>query len=342
MIMAACNSATARSLTKYAAAGVCAILLSACATAGQKGELPADVANYKDAVGVFTNPSADPNGLDPIAAAASWGARYDKEPTNVEAAVRYSSALRRIGSVDEAVMVATKAQNLHPDNADINLELGKALVENGRAFEAVRYLETAVENKSDDWRALSAYGVALDQIGEHSAARGKYDEALRIAPNAVSVQSNKGLSFAMSGDLDRAVAVLRAAAGNRGSTARVRQNLALVLAIKGDYAEAVRLARSDLPPQLAEQNAAYFRTLLNQPAYWQQIAGDSVDAPAFDAAPVTPGKAEPAPLLKEEPKQEEKQENGKPMALTEPATPVTNASAVVNGDEFAAPDLKKN
>lgn len=334
--MAVWNNATVRNTLKYAVAGVCASLLSACASGGMKGELPEGVANYKDAVGVFSNPDADPNGLDPIASAAEWGARYDKDPNNAETATHYASALRKIGSVEEAVTVAAKAQKLFPDNADINLELGKALVESGRAFEAVRYLEAVSEKKKDDWRALSAYGVALDQIGEHAEARDKYDEALRIAPNAVSVQSNKGMSYAMSGDLDRAITILRSAAAAPGSTARIRQNLALALAIKGDYKEAVRLARSDLPPQLAEQNADYFRALLNQPAYWQQMASDKVDTPAFDAAPE---KNEPAPMLKEEPKPEEKEKKGQPLALTDTVTPVTKASA--EGGETDAPDLKQ-
>jgi len=73
--------------------------------------------------------------------------------------------------------------------------------------------------------------------------------------------------------------------------------------------EAERLARSDLPPQIADQNIDYFRALMNQPAYWQEYAADNVDTPSFDAAPVaakadqTPAKPAPAPVLKEEPKQ---------------------------------------
>ncbi len=345
--MAVRHLATARRLSQYAGASLCAILLSACATSGADKTAGGDT-KYKDAVGVFANPEADASSLDPIAAAAFWGTRYDREPQNPEAAVRYSNALRKIGSTKEAVKVMSKSVERTPQNPDVNVELGKALVEDGRAFEAVRYFETALVHRGDDWRALSAYGVALDQIGEHEMARLKYDAALRIAPDAVSVMSNKGLSYALSGDLTKAVDTLRGAVTNRRGDARVRQNLALVLAIKGDLKEAERLARSDLPPQLAEQNIAYFRSLMNQPAYWQDFADGSVDVPSFDETPApstTPSKKpQPLPKLREEPKPEEKKNDGKPVAQGEPQ-PLTPASEIIEEDMHeieAAPDLKNH
>ncbi|MBI1366186.1 MAG: tetratricopeptide repeat protein [Alphaproteobacteria bacterium] len=328
----------------YVVLGACALLLSACAT-GPKGHVLDGKADYKDAVGVFTSPEADPNSLDPVAAAAYWGSRYDAQPQSAETAVRYSAALRKIGSVDEAITVATKAAELHADDPSVNLEVGKALVEGGRAFEAVRYLEKATAKKSNDWRALSAYGVALDQIGEHDTAREKYDAALEINPSAVTVMNNKGLSYAMSGQLDMAIKTLRVAAAEPGSDARVRQNLALALAIKGDYPEAVRLARSDLPPQIADNNAAYYKALLNQPAYWQSYADDQVKTPDFDAAPAS-AAPDKAPSTLTPPKENPKPSKDKaaPVALGAPATPATKASATVAAPagEDAAPDLKSN
>ncbi|MEL7487424.1 MAG: hypothetical protein AAGJ87_09450, partial [Pseudomonadota bacterium] len=245
---------------------------------------------------------------------------------------------------EEAAGVMSKTVAKHPDHADVNLEAGKSLIEAGRAFEAVRYLETASIEKSNDWSALSAYGVALDQIGEHALARAKYDAALAIAPGAVNVLNNKALSYALSGDLDRAEMILRTAAGTRNGDARMRQNLALVLALKGDMREAERLARSDLPPRLADQNIAYFRSLMTQPAFWAEFTPDEIDAPSFETAPEpeaapTPKSApvNPAPLpkLKEEtPDTNEPETQNAPIALR-PATGVTNASveAEETGDQ---------
>lgn len=328
MIMADRNHRPARSLGRYASAGLCAILLAGCAATGKKGDVLGGDADYKDAVGVFANPEADPSTLDPIAAAAFWGTRFDREPQNAEVGVQYSSALRKIGSNEEAVKVMAKAAQISPDSIPVNLEYGKALVEAGRSFEAVRYFETVLAAEPNNWRARSAYGVALDQIGEHETARVKYDRALAMAPGEVILLNNKGLSYALDGNLSMARVTLRQAASSAGADSRIRQNLALVLALSGDMREAERLARSDLPPLVADNNIDVYRQLMNQPAYWDQYAAGDVETPNFDDVPAAPLAPSQKPQLREEKKpEEEKKSGGEPVALIEVA-PVTNASAV--------------
>lgn len=313
--------------TKYVITASLAIMLPACASV-QKTTAGAGVGNqeYRDAIGVYSTPAGD-EGLDPIASAAFWGTRYNTNQSDPLVAVRFSKSLRKIGSNEEALGVMQKASMQFADHADVNLEYGKVLVESGRAFEAVRYIETAVNKSPADPRALSAYGVALDQIGEHESARAKYDRALALAPGDVVVLNNKGLSFALDGKLKQAGLTLRQAAANAGGDSRVRQNLALVLALSGEMREAERLARSDLPPIVADNNIDVYRQLMNQPAYWDQYAAGDVETPSFDdvrAAPLSPA---PKPQLREEEKQEEEKPSGAPVALIE-AAPVTNASAV--------------
>lgn len=316
--------------TKYAIVAGAVIMLPACASV-QKTTASAGIGNdeYRDAIGVYSTPSGD-EGMDPIAAAAFWGTRYNTDQSDPAVAVRFSKALRKIGSNEEAVGVMQKTAAANPGNGDVNLEYGKVLVESGRAFEAVRYLETAVAKSPTDWRALSAYGVALDQIGEHDDARTKYDRALAFAPGDVMLLNNKGLSYALDGNLGKARTTLRQAATNAGADSRVRQNLALVLALSGEMREAERLARSDLPPMVADNNIDVYRQLMNQPAYWDQYAASDVETPVFDdvpAAPLSPAPAAPStkPQLHEEPKEDEKEADKSPVALMK-VEPVTNAS----------------
>lgn len=310
---------------KFIGAALGAIALSACSVTGNSGRsLNADgeKANYEEAIGAFTSPAADPTQGDPVAAAAFWGTKFQQQPDETEVVVNYSAALRKIGSVEEAVKIITAATNRN-DSSEVKLEAGKALIEGGRAFEAVRYLKEASEEMPNNWSALSSYGVALDQIGEHDTAQLKYDQALALAPNSTIVMNNKGLSYAMSGDLGRAVATLRHTVGMPGSDARMRQNLALALALKGDLREAERLARSDLPPQIADRNIDYFRSLLNQPAYWQDYAAEDFDTPQFDqpVAAAAPLKAAPAPKTKPALVPTET------LSLREEVTPVTAISS---------------
>ncbi|MEM8772086.1 MAG: tetratricopeptide repeat protein [Pseudomonadota bacterium] len=323
---------------KLAGAAISTLAIAACGSTKSAVGLGDD--QYREAIGVYSEDTPSDEGLDPIAAAAFWGTRYNTSQSDPEVAVKFSQALRKINSNDEAVEVMFKANQHMPDNADVSLEYGKVLVQSGRAFEAVRHLENAVAQKPRDWKALSAYGVALDQIGEHKEARKKYDQAHTIAPGAVSIMNNKGLSFALDGDLGKARMLLNQAAGRAGGDARVRQNLALVLALSGDLGSAERLARSDLPPQVANNNIDFFRQLMNQPAYWSEYAGADIETPSFDDAPAAPLKPNPAPLprLREEPKPEDKKADDSPVALIE-ATPVTNTAAtgepgpLRNGDD---------
>lgn len=326
--------------TKYVLVAGVAILLPACASTQQTASKGASQDEYRDAIGVYSDPTTDA-GMDPIAAAAFWGTRYNTDQSDPNTAVRFSSALRKIGSNEEAVGVMQKAASLYPDNGDVSLEYGKVLVESGRAFEAVRYLETAVAKAPTDWRALSAYGVALDQIDEHDAARAKYDRALAMAPGEVTLLNNKGLSFALDGNLSMARATLRQASANAGANSRIRQNLALVLALSGEMREAERLARSDLPPLVADNNIDVYRQLMNQPAYWDQYAASNVDTPDFGDVPAAPLGAAPAPSpkpqLQEEKAPKEEKSDGAPVALIEVA-PVTNASMTSGSAVELKPD----
>lgn len=255
-----------------------ALSLAACASTGSVSGTKSTVTTDAEA-----NRTADINGLDPVAAAAFWGTRYDRNPTDPEAAVRYSEALRKIGSQEDSIKVMQKISSKAPQNPDVAFEFGKSLIEANRAFEAVRHIEMAKANKPNDWRILSAYGVALDQIGQHDLAREQYDYALQLSPMNISLLNNKGLSFALSGNLDRAIATLTKASGNRQASATVRQNLALVMALKGDTGKAEQLARGDLPPSVADNNVEFFQSLLGQPAYWQDVAANTVETPDFDA-----------------------------------------------------------
>ena len=319
---------------KIAGVMAASIMLQACGTL-QSAKTTAGIGDdkYREAIGVYSSDDPGEN-LDPIAAAAFWGTRFNTDQDDPMVAVNFSKALRKIGSLDEAVNVMQKMEGYTAENADVSLEYGKVLVENGRAFEAVRHLENAVEQKPSDWTALSAYGVALDQIGEHKAARQSYDRALAANPNHKSIMNNKGLSYALDGKLGLAESTLRKAASNAGSDSRIRQNLALVLALGGKLTEAERLARSDLPPRVAENNIGFFRQLLSQPAYWGEYASVDSDIPSFDepvsAAPEIKSDPTPAkPTLKEQPKFDEPEtDDNAPIALNE-AAPVVNTSAVV-------------
>ena len=251
--------------------------LSACATTQE--------ASSGTSTNVDVSSEADLGQLDPIATAAYWGTRYDRNPTDAKSAVMFSQSLRAIENNDESLRVMQQISLRSQDNPDVLLEYGKSLIANERPHEAVRPIEQAIAlGKSEDWSAHSAHGVALDMIGDHEDARAQY--ALAISPDKAKVLNNMGLSYALSGKKQAAEQTLRQATTTGGSS-RVRQNYALILAMAGKTKEAERLARSDLPPAVADGNVAYYRQLVASPAYWGELDRSNLDLPDFGDDPDT-------------------------------------------------------
>ncbi|MFZ3032993.1 MAG: tetratricopeptide repeat protein [Parvibaculum sp.] len=248
---------------------VTALALSACATA--PGSKPtADAPPQSDAslreVAISSTKSQDY-----IAAAAYWGSLYDRNAKDTEAAVNYSKALRQIGSIQQALSVMQRADQSKPNNADLLSEYGKILAASGHPDQAYTVLTRAHQLKPDDWTVLSARGVALDQLGRYSEAQKEYEAALKRAPGNPSVLTNLGLSYAIEGNLDKAEVTLRKAVSDPQASASARQNLAVVLGLQGKFDEATRLARADLPLNVADNNIGYLREMLTQPALWKQM-----------------------------------------------------------------------
>jgi Flp pilus assembly protein TadD len=221
---------------------------------------------------------------DFVSSAAYWGGLYEQDPRNAEAAAKYARGLRHLGSLQQALMVLQQAVVHHPNDVAILAEYGKALAASGKPDQAAALLAKAGALDPTDWTILSAEGVALDEMGNHAGAKDKYQAALRLAPDHPNVLTNLGLSYALSGDLADAEATLRRAVSNPSAGAHARQNLALVLGLKGEFDEAERLSRADLPQSLAASNMNYLRSMLAQPALWQQM--EALDAPI--AEPVMP------------------------------------------------------
>jgi Flp pilus assembly protein TadD len=197
--------------------------------------------------------------LDPLAAAAFWANEVHNDPTDIEAGLKLSVVLRQIGRNEEAAQSAQRVIVMSPNNFDGLLELARARIADSQGFYAIEPLKQAQALKPRDWRPASLLGIALDQSQRPDEARAAHDLALSLEPNNPAVLSNAALFKAGQGDRAGAETMLRKAVALPGATARERQNLALVLGLQGKLAEAEKLIRQDLPPQLADANLAYLK-----------------------------------------------------------------------------------
>ncbi|HYM31466.1 MAG TPA: tetratricopeptide repeat protein [Candidatus Cybelea sp.] len=198
---------------------------------------------------------------DPSSAVSYYRGIFNREPTNVEAAIGLMQALRLLGLYDQARDVSSRALAARPDEPSIVGETGKVELAAGRLTEASTLLTKATKLNPRDWKSFSALGVVYDRQGDYEHAKESYQAALKLAPDSVAIMNNFGLSLAMAGDLQSALSMLQQAAAQPSADARVRQNLALVYALSGDMPHAEELTRRDLPPEQAKETLAYYREL---------------------------------------------------------------------------------
>ena len=158
---------------------------------------------------------------------------------------------------------------------------GRALADAGQYQQALSTLDRAHLPDNPDWRILSVQGAVLDQMGRHTDAQRYYASALKIIPDEPTILSNLGLSYLLTKDLKNAEITLRRAVAQPNAGPKVRQNLALVVGLRGRFEEAEKIARSDLPENEAAANVNYLRQMLAQQHDWKKMG--RAYTPAADA-----------------------------------------------------------
>ncbi len=182
--------------------------------------------------------------------------------------LRFSGAPQQAAAVINGVLPKLGAE-AHPT---LTLELGKDYLAADQLNLAIPALEHARQQNPGDWQAYSALGVAFDMQGDYKRAQEIYQAGLKIAPNDPNLLNNYALSLAQAGQLDAAIAALQTAMNQPTAMAQTRQNMALLLAFKGDQDGAARLIRNDLPPEMAQNNIEYYRGF--SPSNAEHVSGD--------------------------------------------------------------------
>ena len=205
------------------------------------------------------------------AAAVRIGETYAHNPSDKRIAIKYATVLQMDGDADQSLAVMRKLAIAYPKDRDVLAAYGKSLAANGQLAPALDAVRRAQTPEYPDWRLVSAEGAILDQMNQKDDARQLYRKALELKPNEPSVLSNLGMSYLLEGDLRTAETYLRSAAAQPGADSRVRQNLALAVGLQGRFDEAEKIAAQELPPDQAQANVAYLRSMLSQQNAWNQL-----------------------------------------------------------------------
>ena len=195
------------------------------------------------------------------AAAQYWGSLLQRDPNNERYARSLGASLRHTGNYADAVQVLRQGAALNPQSEAILAELGKAQLAAGQRDEAIATLTQAQAMDASDWTVASALAVAYGMASMPDLADQHYRQALALAPDSPVVLNNYALHLAINGRLDDGLKLMEQAARTPGSTSQVRQNLALLLAVKGDMGRAEEIVRAELPRNDADRQMAFLRTL---------------------------------------------------------------------------------
>ena len=197
--------------------------------------------------------------------------------------------MRALTRYSEAVAVIQTAAIKAPKDFDVLGEYGKALADSGQLAQAKDVLSHAYTPDDPRWDVMSVQGTVADRLGDHASAMQFYRDALKIAPGEPSVLTNMGLSLALAKKLPEAEQALKQAVASPKADARMRGDLALVLALEGKYGEAETVGQADLSPDAARANVEAIRQMIAQNDSLRDLG-----KPAKGAKPKTRAKTEDA------------------------------------------------
>ena len=201
-----------------------------------------------------------------------YGRALQTNPGGLEAKLGLGQSYLSIGAGDEAAAQFRDVLAKRSGDPIARRGLAAALLYMGQPTLAEQQLDLVLQADANDYRALNTLGVCLDMQGRHTEAQARYRQGIELAPDYVPLRSNMGLSLAISGQVQEAIAQLAPLASGRGADGRVRQNLAFAYAMAGDLANALQASRRDLDETSAQRQLSYFMQLRSLPPDARSVA----------------------------------------------------------------------
>jgi protein O-mannosyl-transferase len=171
-------------------------------------------------------------------------------PSDPDAQVSLGNALFQKGNIDEAVAHYQQAITAHPDHFLARYSLGRALLEKGELDGAIQVCQSALLLRPSDADCQTTLAIALEEKGNPAEAVQHYQKALELAPGSISTLANLAWLLATSPDASlrngpKAIELAKQADQFvRGTNSLVLRSLAAAYAENGEFANAIRTARS--------------------------------------------------------------------------------------------------
>jgi tetratricopeptide (TPR) repeat protein len=161
------------------------------------------------------------------------------------------------GKRDEATGYFRAALALRPNSPVLHLNLGTALLGQGRVDEAIACFRRAIQLDPAFTAAHANLGHALRLKGDLPGAIACFRKALALDPKLAGTHSDLGVALYQQGKLDEAIACFRKAIALDPRFPAAHLNLGQALAARGQLDEAVACFRKaiELDPKLASAHS---------------------------------------------------------------------------------------
>ncbi|MDY0958373.1 SPOR domain-containing protein [Sphingomonas sp. CFBP8993] len=146
-----------------------------------------------------------------------------------------------------AVALAERLVAAEPHQAAYRALLGQSYLQAGRFASARQAFTDALQLDPADGRSALNLALAMVAGGNGAGARALLDRHASVIPAA-----DLGLALSLAGDPAQGVRILTAAAREQGASVKTRQNLALSLALAGQWDLARMAASADMAPSDVE------------------------------------------------------------------------------------------
>ncbi|MCJ8323690.1 MAG: hypothetical protein HRU29_07720 [Rhizobiales bacterium] len=239
---------------RYWLIGAAMVVLSACTSVSN----PSQQAQTQL---VSTGDAATDQQAQAFRATQLWSDAYDAKPTDIVNILGYAKALASIGSDTRATKILTDGLLIYPNNSDILRAQAKALSKQGLVGPALRKMNLAIKNRPKDWRLYNDIGSIHSKMGEKTLALDSFKQALKLAPNEPSIQTNLGVTYMLDRQLILAEKHLAIAVNHPEATRQMRQNYAFVLGLQGKYILARKIFLKDLPLSQVDENIAQLKKI---------------------------------------------------------------------------------
>ena len=246
-----------------AAVSASAIMLNACTTLDVDGKEAAAAAAAAQTAADKTGASLDlANAARKVgdfrSAEEIYNQALTREPGNDAARAQLGATQLQAGAIYDAIKTFNMIGPASPQQVDAQIGLERAYLMLSQPQEAMVHAEKAVALAPNNPHALIGRGVALDMLQRHAEAQAAYRTALVIEPHDPGATSDLALSLAITGQYEEAIRLLTPIVRSPDVTARLRGNLALIYGLKGDQNSALALNRADMDASAAQANLKFY------------------------------------------------------------------------------------